>query len=78
MRRQPPQCCRSFSTKPERLRERRLGQPSDAFDGWKAVVPFPKFSCHAIHERRINDGSVKALLEARVHLQRGKTTSPGK
>src|SRR4029077_12825750 len=29
-----------------------------------------KFSCHTIHERRINDGSVKALLEASGHLLR--------
>ena len=29
--------------------------------------PFPDFSCRTIHERRINDGSVKALLEANRH-----------
>jgi hypothetical protein len=31
---------------------------------------FSKFSCHTIDERRINDGSVKATLEARGHLLR--------
>jgi hypothetical protein len=31
---------------------------------------FPKFSCHPIHKRRINGGSVNALLPARDDLLR--------
>ncbi len=38
-------------------------------DGWEAVVPWLlKFSCHTVHNRRINDGSVKALLPGRGDL----------
>src|SRR5712691_4817436 len=37
---------------------------------------FLKFSCHTIDERRINDGSVKALLEARGHLLRLSRVGP--
>jgi hypothetical protein len=38
-----------------------------SLDGWEAVVPWLlKFSCHTVHNRRINDGSVKALLPGRV------------
>ena len=45
--------------------------------GGKTSVPcFPKFSCHTIQERRINDGSVKAMLPARVHLLRLSRVGP--
>ena len=35
-----------------------------------------KFSCHTIHERRINDDSVKAIRPARRHLVRLSRVGP--
>jgi hypothetical protein len=40
-----------------------------SLDGWEAVLPWLlKFSCHTVHNGRINDGSVKALLPGRGDL----------